>query len=61
MTLFEQGPQLLPSEDSEAAALVSEALGPLGVTVRPDTRVEAVEPAPDGGVAVRTLLRGRCR
>ena len=57
VTLFEQGPQLLPSEDSEAAALVSEALGQLGVAVRLDTRVEAVEPAPDGGVAVRTSCR----
>ena len=57
VTLFEQGRQLLPSEDSEAAALVSEALGLLGVAIRLDTRVEAVEPAPDGGVAVRTLCR----
>lgn len=57
VTLFEQGPQLLPSEDSEAAALVSEALGRLGVAMRLDTRVEAVEPAPGGGVAVRTSCR----
>ena len=57
VTLFEQGPQLLPSEDSEAAALVSEALGQLGVAMRLDTRVEAVEPAPGGGIAVRTSCR----
>ena len=57
VTLFEQGSQLLPSEDSEAAALVSEALGQLGVAVRLDNRVEAVEPAPRGGVAVRTFCR----
>ena len=57
VTLFEQGPQLLPSEDSEAAALVAEALGQLGVATRLDARVEAVEPAPGGGVAVRTSCR----
>lgn len=57
VTLFEQRPQLLLSEDSDAAALVSEALGQLGVAVRLDTRVEAVEPAPGGGVAVRTSCR----
>ncbi|MXZ98738.1 MAG: SidA/IucD/PvdA family monooxygenase [Acidimicrobiaceae bacterium] len=57
VTLFEQGPQLLPSEVSEAAALVCEALGQIGVTVRLDTRVEAVEPAPGGVVAVRTSCR----
>ena len=57
VTLFEQGPQLLPSEDSEAAALVFEALGQLGVAVRLDTRVEAVEPDPGGGVTVRTSRR----
>ena len=57
VTLLEQGRQLLPSEDSEAAALVSEALGQLGVVVRLDTRVEAVQPAPGGGVAVRTIRR----
>ena len=58
VTLFEQGPQLLPSEDSEAAALVSEALGGrFGVAMRLDTRVEAVEPAAGGGVAVRTSCR----
>ncbi len=57
VTLFEQGPQLLPSEDSEAAALVSEALGQLGVAMRLDTRVEAVEPVPGGGVAVRIFCR----
>jgi pyruvate/2-oxoglutarate dehydrogenase complex dihydrolipoamide dehydrogenase (E3) component len=56
-TLFEQGAQLLPSEDSGASALVSEALGQLGVAMRLDTRVEAVEPAPGGGVAVRTFCR----
>ena len=57
VTLFEQGPLLLPSEDSEAAALVSKALGRLGVAMRLDTRVEAVEPDPGRGVAVRTSCR----
>ena len=57
VTLFEQGPQLLPSEDSEAAALVFEALRHFGVAMRLDTRVEAIEPAPGGSVAVRTFCR----
>ena len=57
VTLFEQEPQLMPPEDSEAAGLVSEALGRLGVAIRLDTRVESVAPAPGKGVAVRTSCR----
>ena len=55
VTLFESRQQLLPSEEPEAAALVSDALQQSRVEVRVDTRVETIEPQPQGGVAVHTL------
>ena len=54
VTLFESQHQLLPDTEPEAAALVTGALGNLGVAVRVDTRVEVIEQAPGEGVAVQT-------
>ena len=52
VTLFEQGPQLLPSEEPEAAALVRAALQQYGVSVRRLARVERVEPAGSADTAI---------
>ena len=52
VTLFEQGPQLLPSEEPEAAALVRAALQQYGVSVRRLARVERVEPASPSGTRI---------
>ena len=60
VTLFEQGPQLLPSEDPEAAALVSEALGQLGVAIQLDTRGKGRRAGSGWRGRGTHVLPGRC-
>ena len=51
VTLFEAGPQLLPQEDADAAAIVSAALAADGVELRLSTRVTRAS-REDGGALV---------
>src|SRR5688572_13784321 len=48
LTLFEGAPQLLPHEDGDAAAIVTDALTADGVDVRVSTRVTGVSRSPGG-------------
>ena len=58
VTLFERGPQFLPREDPDAAALLAETLERDGVVTKLRTTVERVEPGPEG-VRVHFVEAGR--
>jgi pyruvate/2-oxoglutarate dehydrogenase complex dihydrolipoamide dehydrogenase (E3) component len=60
VTLFEAGPQLLPQEDADAAAIVTAALADDGVDVRLATRVARVSGAGAGVLIEYDGGRAQC-
>ncbi len=54
VVLFEAEDRLLTKEEPEAGVAVASALVAAGVDVRTGQRIESVEPAPSGGIAVHT-------